>query len=507
MKVKSLFLFCLISAFFISCSDSSDDIDGDQSNKEKAYFSLKLSFPSSTGTTRTTGLEGGDGYQKGLSTEQRFQTVAVILVDASNTVTDYLNYAASDFAPDGNSAGDDNTIVPDPGTATTTYYAKDPRMVSKGDAKVYVFLNPNSEISTKLAVGKSVNSTLMTEITELTSSNLRNSYAKDDNFLMGNAQTPTEITIDGTKTNPTITTVAVERFVSKIVENTTTASFDITNKMGATAVSAAFVDFGLNHLNKRSYLLKQVQTRNDAGAIAGSYVVDPNFVAADYHAFSPESPWYGKDFFIQGNKGISTAFTTTPQIEYCLENTMISNEQYTNKSTSIVYKAALTVNGTSGSTLYTYKNTIFTSYADLQAVYDADNPTVSNALANLFTEAEVDAAYGNSDPTAYSTAVKELNQKLSAKGIKCYYDGECYYIWQIKHWEQDVLLGRMEFGVVRNNVYYLNVKSILTIGEPWVPGGPEDPDPDPDPDEDEDAYLLVNIEVLPWVVRTNNIEF
>ncbi len=65
----------------------------------------------------------------------------------------------------------------------------------------------------------------------------------------------------------------------------------------------------------------------------------------------------------------------------------------------------------------------------------------------------------------------------------------------------------MEFAVVRNNVYKLAVTKIDRLGHPR--NSDDDPDPvDPeDPDENGDAYLTLSVEVLPWVVRVNNIEF
>lgn len=503
MKIRNLFLFCLISTLFLSCSDNSDDIGGDGSNKEQAYFSLGFSFPTSQGNLRTTIDEDGDGYQQGLSTEQKFQTVAVILADPSYKVTELLMYSATDFAPDGNSAGDNNGTVTDPSTATRTYFSKTPRIVTKGDAYVYVFLNPTTEITQKLAAGTTINPTLMQEITYLTSSDITTSYAKDDNFLMGNATIPTLATIDGTQKDPTTVSVAVERFAVKLVENTATTSFDIQHKLNATTIKASFVSFNYNNLNKRAYFLKQVQQRNDVSAYPGEYVVDPNFLDSEYLPFAPKAPWYGNDFFTIGNSDVNKPFATTPQISYCLENTMTSYEQYTNRSTTIVYKAALSVNGGANATFYTYKNNIFLSYAALEQVYNADYPNNPNALQKLFTEQEVTAAYASGDPTT----IQNLNIKLVDVDIKCFYNGECYYSWPIKHWEQEVLLGRMEFAVVRNNVYYLNVKSVLNIGDPWVPGGPEDPDPGTKPDEEPYAYLSVEIAVLPWIVRNNDIEF
>ncbi len=510
--MKQLFLFSAVSLLLLSaCSDNFEDVNGGApgTSQEEAYFSLRLSFPDGSSDMRaTTDDEDGDGYQTGLGTEQRFQTVAAILVDASNTVVSYVNYISTDFAPEGTSPVDDNSI--EPNQTPKTYHSITPRKVAKGDSRVYIFLNPTAEMSTRFAVGSTVQPGFKEEIVALTASSLTGTYARDDNFLMANATTPPLTTIDGTQTTPTVAVVNVERFVAKLVESTTTTDFDITNKMNATTVTAKLVNYGYGNLNKRAYYAKQTETRSDAGAFPGAYVVDPNFVQADYNSVSPAYPWYGNDFFVIGNQEVNRAFTVNPVIEYCLENTMISNEQYINKTTSVGYKAELNIDGHTG-TFYTYKNVIHTTYASLETEYNNDYPGIPNALATLFTEDEVTDAYTST--TNYTSLVLGLNDKLLAKGIRCYYNGECYYSWPIKHWEQDALLGRMEFGIVRNNVYYLTVTNILNIGEPWYPGGPEDPEKptvptDPGkPDEDDDAYIRLELKVLPWVVRTNDIEF
>lgn len=83
-----------------------------------------------------------------------------------------------------------------------------------------------------------------------------------------------------------------------------------------------------------------------------------------------------------------------------------------------------------------------------------------------------------------------------------------YYYWN-RHNDNDIpaVMGPMEFAVVRNNVYKLSVTKINRLGHPRVTEN--DPDPvDPDtPDEKGDVYLKLSVEVLPWVVRVNNIEF
>lgn len=85
----------------------------------------------------------------------------------------------------------------------------------------------------------------------------------------------------------------------------------------------------------------------------------------------------------------------------------------------------------------------------------------------------------------------------------------CYYYYWNRHNDNNVpgQMGPMEFAVVRNNVYKLAVTNIKQLGHPRISeNDPEPPTPDT-PDEKGDVYLTVQCEVLPWVVRVNNIEF
>lgn len=60
-------------------------------------------------------------------------------------------------------------------------------------------------------------------------------------------------------------------------------------------------------------------------------------------------------------------------------------------------------------------------------------------------------------------------------------------------------LGR--YGVVRNNWYQINVTGIKHIGSATVPGLDTTPDDTPDP-----GYISVQINILPWAVRTQDVE-
>ncbi len=83
-----------------------------------------------------------------------------------------------------------------------------------------------------------------------------------------------------------------------------------------------------------------------------------------------------------------------------------------------------------------------------------------------------------------------------------------YYYWN-RHNDNgnNGLMGPMEFAVVRNNVYKLSVTKVNKFGHPALGVDPEDPTNPDDPDEDDNVYFEVAVQVLPWVVRLNNIEF
>lgn len=84
----------------------------------------------------------------------------------------------------------------------------------------------------------------------------------------------------------------------------------------------------------------------------------------------------------------------------------------------------------------------------------------------------------------------------------------CYYYGWIRHNNNNdpLVMGPMEFGVVRNNVYQISVKSIKHIGHPLpgdIPTDPEPPTPDED-DEPKDPYIELGFKSLPWNVKVND---
>lgn len=75
--------------------------------------------------------------------------------------------------------------------------------------------------------------------------------------------------------------------------------------------------------------------------------------------------------------------------------------------------------------------------------------------------------------TDWGTWVVKLNQKgkntrtaLRQHGVRTYEDAQCYYTWWVRHGNDGKAdaNGLMEYGIVRNNVYKLDVKTVYSIG-------------------------------------------
>ena len=119
------------------------------------------------------------------------------------------------------------------------------------------------------------------------------------------------------------------------------------------------------------------------------------------------------------------------------------------------------------------------------------------------TEEAALAAFRKAATEAGFTLYQASEDKTSGGGYYFY-----YYYWN-RHNDNGRYgtMGPMEFGVVRNNVYKLAVTEINKLGHPRISDNDPDPVEPENPDEDGDVYLRVSVEVLPWVVRVNDIVF
>ncbi|MCH5311018.1 MAG: Mfa1 fimbrilin C-terminal domain-containing protein [Prevotella sp.] len=105
--------------------------------------------------------------------------------------------------------------------------------------------------------------------------------------------------------------------------------------------------------------------------------------------------------------------------------------------------------------------------------------------------------------TIYEVSNENMGEEGSGWGYYCYY----FYWNRHNSNNNNSIMAPMEFATVRNNVYKLSVTKIGELGHPNIPENDPDPVDPEDPDEEDKVYMQVQVEVLPWVVRVNDIEF
>ena len=178
-------------------------------------------------------------------------------------------------------------------------------------------------------------------------------------------------------------------------------------------------------------------------------------------------------------------------LTYCFENAVKRTNakeqelQTAGLSTAIVFEAQIYEKNDAGTLvnlttpLYQYQGSLFTSIADIKTLHGLTG-----------------GAWDKENPS---------DTELEALGVKIYKSGKCYYYTsQIKHFADadNTYNNVMEFAIMRNNIYSLAVTGIKNIGDADLSGFTP-----AEPDESKTAYIQVNAEILPWIVRFTDVEF
>ena len=276
---------------------------------------------------------------------------------------------------------------------------------------------------------------------------------------------------DNSRYNPATVTIDVERMVARVdchleENNTYDVGEDEVVIQGAILV---------NKYKQPSYVFKRVT--NDANlstssavtylgdesgnetTVASNYVVDPKTlnpptenIGDDYYdAYFSTTDWSQVTW-----KTLDTSITSTNEnndidyyfLDYTQENVVSAELAEVNRAaycTGVVFKAQYKPANitTADGTFYWYDNQAFASLGEVKEEY-------SNALGNI------DLSDNN----------------YSGYGITKYTGGICYYTYWIRHADDGDpdKVSPMEYAIVRNNIYQINVTSISSIG----PVTPED---------------------------------
>ena len=492
----------------VGCNKEPQVENGGISSDDKVY----VSFSIQTLTTRSATDTGeGDGYvstdadpsvEVGLDKENTISSVDIVLRNATS-------YVCASVATPAQGA--------DKSTWIATFNSS--QLAANTDYDVYIYANCSAK--------QDVNAIEDAAIAAMTA---------DNKFWMTNAYEPGKAKFTAFSTDRNDPTYLGEFYVERSM-----ARFDYMPKGPYTlgdGVQVTLTKAALINQSKAFYLLRRVSAdgTNSAWTVGGvetpqNYVVDTDYAQKangytgqiatnfDSHLNTPaswnwksiaagdltqEDNWDGEDDGMTGS-GQNHVLNEYYVWQYCKENTIPGVEAQQNGiSTGIVFKGQLTgalVTAAAGKTIYVFENTLYGTWDKVVEAAGQDNASESLKFA-------VNVCNNNGEAKDANTLAAAGFTGFSAEEDGNYYT--YYYYWN-RHNDngrnQD--MGKMEFAVVRNNVYKLCVDEIAKYGHP-KPGG-TDPDPDPvdpkDPDEEGEYYFKVTAKVLPWVVRVNHIEF
>lgn len=198
---------------------------------------------------------------------------------------------------------------------------------------------------------------------------------------------------------------------------------------------------------------------------------------------------------------------------------IFSNESWDEKTQSNVQQVVSDMSG--GPLVVAFKKYL---QGKLDGIKDEEGYRFGDVKTSLTWDKFVEASHTSTNGIAYVPSMGELENGVTTgtkkTGIEvrealakdyniAYYaggkfGGKSYYKYWIKHdpLADNSTMGVMEFAIVRNNVYQLQVSGIKDLGDP-LPFTPGKDDPN-NPDKNTEIYIVIQLYVKDWVVRSNS---
>lgn len=291
-----------------------------------------------------------------------------------------------------------------------------------------------------------------------------------------------------------------------------------TNEGAATPSAQRFVDHKETTKAKRVY-----------------WGIDPNYKNNKLTQDDADGTTARKAEFTYVEKDKLKAELGTPL--YCCENTFNLANMKQGQTTRVIFKAKYTPNGFTenanfykiGKNVQLWKEDDLKKHITAAVTYVIKSATEGNTTITLagsdndltkagnrmLTASNITVTTATGVVTLQDADVKAINDKLGlseGNGISTYESGDSYYIARIKHFGDDLTpwssgeygtdnpayLGR--YGVLRNNWYELNVQSVSGPGYPDVPKVKPNA-----PDDEDDKYINVEVKILSWAKRSQDV--
>ncbi|CQB86536.1 Major fimbrial subunit protein (FimA) [Chlamydia trachomatis] len=487
---------------FASCKN---DKNQPKAEAGDAYVSFTFNLPQGGFRDGVADKTAGQEYA-GTTAEQAINAVRVVLYDPASGAAKYsFDYA---ITGDGTQAPTGAGIAPNGTAATTARFTTKAKEVVSQDYLMLAIINPSAKVKAATVEGKTLldaQAAITTTASELSGAGI----------MMSNEQglvkvAPANMKDAEAAAEQAPVAVSVDRILAKVFVGTTAQSGTPDLPDGVTFEN---IKWQLNTTNKKTFIYRQfgqVMTTKDnfVAEVAGDnstrfnrYAQDPNFSGAfngDDFEYLVDVPTLSQNFGYADANG-----------QYCLENTMEAASQKIQQTTSFILSGTWTPKGfTKGETWYSYQGLPISVAKMKDYIAEAKNPAKDADQQIVGTPVGFKAALKavlamNDCPVADDGTIK--NNSFVAHDIKGYKDGVCYYQSNlIRHFNDDqssANMGYGRYGVVRNNIYKINIKAISQPGEPTVV-----PDKDkPGKDDPSKVFVAFDVTINPWIVRTQDI--
>lgn len=557
-NVKNLFGMAVMATALVGCSSNDNLAPDGKDNVGKtgeAYASFTINLPTTSGTR----VAGDPELNPGTAAEYEVKNGTILIFDKDGLyVTSAPLGTMNPWTP----------VKTDGVTTAAITTVKLSGVKVGGDYQALVLLNNDVDATTSKVTLPTTGTPYATWSAEASNVNAEK-YASTDGIFMANAPKYTGTTTEPTTLVPianvcasreeaqakVATTVYVERGLAKVTMQNFTADGYTVAEGTYKGDKVEIKNWQLDVINKSTFPVHQTGDLSTGFAAIWStprfydggnqsfkrvyWGVDPNYSGATLQNLTACK----KAFTMIGKNDIKGK-TGNDHPQYCLENTFDLANMMQGQTTRVVFKAVYTPSALVDATDKTFykigNNTaIWTkdnlekqihtvavtamgiTNADEQAKYvvklDATDNNISGEAGQHLIKAE-NITYSGEAASSKVTpdVVNKINEKLGLSadaGIATYLDGVTYYIARIKHFNEltpwtagkpygtdnDKYLGR--YGVLRNNWYDLSVTSISGLGYPDVPEVKPTV-----PDDENEQYINVEVKILDWAKRSQQIK-
>lgn len=488
-QIKTGLLLLMLAAIVGSCSQSEELVDlsnNTVADNDDTYVVLRLQTNTSAATRSAE-----DSYNHVQGTQQEYAVYQARVYFYDHATKLFVKSVPLSGLKSAGSDSQGNIV-----------YEADRVPVAQGTYDIFVTAN------TDRVINKANEAAFLANIDSLTYVRGLVSDISKGVVMTNRASDNTATVIMNTdQSEETVVGITLERVLARLDIGKGAQTFELTDDNSRKYASVTLDGYHIVNLAKYYYMYRHTAVLNSMEVPAWSinqhfgsindvdgYVIDPYFFSKqiDASGFTNADKYYENYFGDYNNPAAIawTAFKTpaaTPQYNttYCLENCMLMPAQKHGYSTGVIFRATvepnnnvyhLAANGSLelASSAQSYPEVLY--YMNYK-FYDSAAALAAAVGANSVTDADLET-------------YKARKFEKTDDGYHCY-----YYYW-VRHQDnlKPNIMGVMEFGIVRNNIYRLLITNVSGLGSHTI-------DTDPDIADEGETYLKVMLNVKPWIVR------